>query len=47
MNAPPAADAGADAAILDAIDRFVERSILPVAHDLEAKDEYPHGIVED
>jgi len=36
-----------DAAILDAVDRFVERSILPVAHDLESKDEYPHQIVED
>lgn len=38
---------GDDAAILDAVDRFVERSILPVAHDLESKDEYPHQIVED
>ena len=44
MNAPPA---DGDGAILDAIDRFVERSILPVAHDLEARDEYPHGIVEE
>ena len=44
MNAPYS---DGDAAILDAIDRFVERSILPVAHDLEAKDEYPHAIVED
>jgi len=38
---------GDDAAILDAVDRFVERSIVPVAHDLEQKDEYPHQIVED
>ena len=44
MNAPYS---DGDAAILDAIDRFVERSILPVAHDLEAKDEYPHAIVEE
>ena len=44
MNAPYS---DSDAAILDAIDRFVERSILPVAHDLEAKDEYPHAIVEE
>ncbi|MYK58486.1 MAG: acyl-CoA dehydrogenase family protein, partial [Rhodospirillaceae bacterium] len=44
MNAP---HNDGDAAILDAIDRFVERSILPVAHDLEAKDAYPHAIVED
>jgi alkylation response protein AidB-like acyl-CoA dehydrogenase len=36
-----------DAAILDAVDRFVERSILPVAHELEARDEYPHQIVEE
>ena len=48
MSAPQAeCDADGDGAILDAIDRFVERSILPVAHDLEAKDEYPHGIVEE
>jgi len=42
-----AIDVGNDAAILDAVDRFVERSILPVAHDLEQKDEYPRQIVED
>ncbi len=46
MTGPAAApQADGDAAILDAIDRFVERSILPVAHDLEARDEYPHEIV--
>ena len=48
MSAPQAeGDADGDGAILDAIERFVERSILPVAHDLEARDEYPHGIVEE
>ena len=48
LSAPQAnGDADGDGAILDAIERFVERSILPVAHDLEARDEYPHGIVEE
>ena len=32
--------------ILDAVDQFLERHVRPVAHDLEAKDEYPHEIVE-
>ena len=32
--------------ILDAVDQFLERHVRPVAHDLEAKDQYPHEIVE-
>lgn len=32
--------------ILDAVDRFLETEVRPVAHDLEAKDEYPTAIVE-
>lgn len=32
--------------ILDAVDRFLERDVRPVAHDLEAKDEWPAEIVE-
>ena len=30
--------------ILDSIDRFLERDVRPVAHDLEAADEYPRKI---
>jgi alkylation response protein AidB-like acyl-CoA dehydrogenase len=32
--------------ILDAIDRFLEREVRPVAHDLEASDTWPADIVE-
>lgn len=32
--------------ILQSIDRFLETEVRPVAHDLEAKDEYPAEIVE-
>jgi alkylation response protein AidB-like acyl-CoA dehydrogenase len=32
-------------AILDAIDRFLERDVKPCAHALEASDTYPHEIV--
>src|SRR6266545_4537866 len=35
-----------DAAILDSIDRFLEREVRPVAHELEASDTYPAEIVE-
>ncbi|NQW11183.1 MAG: acyl-CoA dehydrogenase family protein [Alphaproteobacteria bacterium] len=35
-----------DRLILDAVDRFLERDVKPVAHDLEARDEYPREIVE-
>ena len=32
--------------ILDSIDRFIERDVRPVAHDLEASDTWPADIVE-
>lgn len=32
--------------MLDAVDRFLERDVRPVAHDLEASDTYPEQIVE-
>ena len=32
--------------VLDAVDRFLERDVRPVAHALEAADEYPAQIVE-
>jgi len=32
--------------ILDAVDRFLERDVRPVAHDLEASDTWPADIVE-
>ncbi|WP_028795716.1 acyl-CoA dehydrogenase family protein [Thalassobaculum salexigens] len=35
-----------EALILDAVDRFLERDVRPVAHDLEARDEWPAKIVE-
>lgn len=42
----PAALDEQEALILDAVDRFLERDVRPVAHDLEAKDEWPAEIVE-
>ena len=35
-----------DADILDSVDRFIERHIIPNAHALEAEDSYPEEIVE-
>ena len=35
-----------EALILDSIDRFLERDVRPVAHDLEAADEYPAEIAD-
>ena len=35
-----------DAIVLDAVDRFLERDVKPVAHALEASDTYPAEIVE-
>ena len=35
-----------EALILDSIDRFLERDVRPVVHELEAQDVYPHEIVE-
>ena len=42
----PEEQAEQDRLILDAVDRFLERDVKPVAHDLEARDEYPRAIVE-
>ncbi|MGB1005610.1 MAG: acyl-CoA dehydrogenase family protein [Thalassobaculaceae bacterium] len=42
----PATDPAQQEMILAAIDKFLERDVAPYAHDLEAKDEYPHEIVE-
>ena len=35
-----------EALILDSIDQFLERDVRPVAHDLEAADEYPREIAD-
>ncbi len=35
-----------EALILDSIDQFLERDVKPVAHDLEAADEYPGEIAD-
>ena len=40
------AAAADEALILDSVDRFLARHVTPVAHDLEAADEYPAEIVE-
>ena len=42
----PATDPAQQEMILAAVDKFLERDVAPYAHDLEAKDEYPHDIVE-
>ena len=42
----PIADNEDEAQILDAVDRFLERDVAPVAHDLEASDTWPAEIVE-
>jgi alkylation response protein AidB-like acyl-CoA dehydrogenase len=36
-----------EAQILDSVDRFLERHVKPVAHDLEARDQYPRAIAEE
>jgi alkylation response protein AidB-like acyl-CoA dehydrogenase len=46
MASHPAPSASDDALILDSIDRFLEREVAPVAHDLEHDDVYPEKIVE-
>ncbi len=33
-------------AVLDTVEKFLERDVRPVAHDLEIADEYPHDVVE-
>ncbi|MBI2587073.1 MAG: acyl-CoA dehydrogenase family protein [Rhodospirillales bacterium] len=40
------ADAEDEALILDSIDQFLERDVRPVAHDLEAADEYQREIAD-
>ena len=42
----PATDPAQQEMILAAVDKFLERDVAPYAHALEAKDEYPHEIVE-
>jgi len=46
MSAPAAQDNYDESLILDAVDRFLEREVRPVAHDLEASDTWPKDIVE-
>ena len=43
MDSPGAAD---EDLILDSVERFLERDVKPYAHELEAADAYPGGIVE-
>ena len=42
----PRTDDSDEALILQSVERFHEREVRPVAHQLEAADEYPAGIVE-
>jgi len=44
LDAPLAAND--ESLILDSVDRFLERDVRPVAHELEASDTYPAEIVE-
>ncbi|WP_341989700.1 acyl-CoA dehydrogenase family protein [Azorhizobium sp. AG788] len=46
MNAHASLPNEDEALILASVDRFLEAEVRPVAHDLEAKDEYPAKIVE-
>ena len=47
MNAipQPAPSDGDEALVLQSVDRFLERDVRPVAHELEASDTYPSAIV--
>jgi hypothetical protein len=50
MNAHSAVSAISEAderAMLDAINRWIEKKVAPVAMQLEHDDEYPHALVED
>ncbi len=38
-------DEAVDRDIIDAVRRFVEREVIPVASELEHRDEYPHALV--
>jgi alkylation response protein AidB-like acyl-CoA dehydrogenase len=46
MPEPQSRESGTESLILDAVDRFLERDVRPVAHALEAADTYPREIVE-
>ena len=46
MNKPGEHTEETDAAVLSAVDRFLERDVRPVAHALEAADTYPQEIVD-
>ena len=46
MNLDAPLTANDESLILDSVDRFLERDVRPVAHDLEASDTYPAEIVE-
>ena len=38
-------DESTDRAVVEAVRRFVDRDVIPVASELEHKDEYPHALV--
>ena len=38
-------DESTDRAVVDAVRRFVDRDVIPVASELEHNDEYPHALV--
>jgi alkylation response protein AidB-like acyl-CoA dehydrogenase len=46
MNLDAPLSANDESLILDSVDRFLERDVRPVAHELEASDTYPAEIVE-
>jgi len=46
MNLDTPLTANDESLILDSVDRFLERDVRPVAHELEASDTYPAEIVE-
>jgi alkylation response protein AidB-like acyl-CoA dehydrogenase len=47
MNAPANISEADERALLDAIDRWLERKVAPVAARYEQADEYPHELVQD
>jgi alkylation response protein AidB-like acyl-CoA dehydrogenase len=46
LSTRPPPDPAQQELILAAVDKFLERDVVPYAHDLEARDEYPFEIVE-
>ena len=38
-------DESVDRAVVEAVRRFVDRDVIPVASELEHNDEYPHALV--